>query len=131
MSMKISELCNNAKIGQYWLVPGDNTPARIENIEGGTIYFNNAYVSPLILGSGFTFLWYICVLHIFNFNHHVEDPSDYTAPNPGEIWVNDLSQDIFFIHPDQTGVKENLFRVISDSSNIKGPASLFKDVDDK
>jgi hypothetical protein len=130
-TMKISELCNEVKIkvGQYWLVPGSDVPTQVEKIENSLVYFNNTCISGIALGSGFTFLWYSCVLSVTNFTHCTEDPSNYTVPEPGEIWVNDASQDIFFIHPDQTGVEENLFRVLSDSSRIKGPASLFKNVE--
>jgi hypothetical protein len=119
--MKPRDFNTTVKVDQYWLIPGNDRPSRVTDIIDNLAYFDDGNFSALPLGAGFIHLWYICELYITYFSE--------ATPKPGQIWVSNSSQDVFFIHPNQEGAGDNMFRILSDSSNISsGPVSLFWDV---
>jgi hypothetical protein len=109
------------KVGQYWLVPGSKVPSKVISIENNLVRFTDDYTSTLDSMGGFIYLWYTCEFYITHFSEATPE----NPPRPGQIWVNDNSQDILFIHPDQTGCENSMFRILSDSSNVHGKLSLF------
>jgi hypothetical protein len=118
--MKPRDFNITVEVGQYWVIPGNDHPSRVVSIESNLAHFDDGNFSALPLGAGFIYLWYICELYITTFSEAI--------PKPGQIWVSNKSQDIIFIHPNQDGTVDNMFRVLSDSSNINdGSASLFWD----
>lgn len=119
--MKPDSINPKIEVGQYWFAAENGVPVRVTQVTEDKVTFDNGWQFVLPLGSCYTFLWHTIELYLAYFEGDI-------TPKPGQIWVSNLSQDVFFIHPDQTGVGENFYRVLSDSSNILGKASLFRDV---
>jgi hypothetical protein len=110
------------QVGQYWLLPGNNNkPSLIIEITDNQVLFDDDWRFVLPLGKDLIHLWHIRELYITNFGD--------VTPKPGQIWVSDLSQEVFFIHPNQADCGEYMTRVISNSSNISGSTSLFSSSD--
>lgn len=122
--MRTSDLQFKAEVGQYWFNTYTLTVHKVAAVTDTLVSFEggDSYVPPL--GSAFVYLWYSKLLSLNCFP--LNNPSE--KPQPGQIWINHISQDLVIIHPNQTKLPKGAekIRVLSDSSRIEGQSHPLK-----
>ena len=120
--MKTDDLNLRVEVGQYWVDRWTLEVRKVSKVEENQISFEDGstYVPPM--GNSLSLLWHTAVIYKAAFQGSV-------TPVPGQLWVASQSQDVFFIHPDQGGLKvTGGVQVLSNSSRLDGKCFLVQDV---
>lgn len=110
--------------GQFWLDVRSCKLHEIKSIKDNELVYTTEYAGSeakevgIRLPMQLVLLWNVAEIKREEFSK---------APKTGQAWVTSPSGEVFFIHPDQTGLTDTV-KVLSDGYHIRGSYTLIHDV---